>query len=43
MFDTNVSGVIYGSKAVVEHFKRGVPGALINVGSLLDCYLKLLR
>ncbi|MFC4402849.1 SDR family oxidoreductase [Gracilibacillus xinjiangensis] len=35
MFETNFWGVVYGSKAAVEHFKeRGVPGALINVGSL---------
>ncbi|QKY71582.1 SDR family oxidoreductase [Lentibacillus sp. CBA3610] len=35
MFDTNFWGVVYGSKIAVNHFKeRGVPGALINVGSL---------
>ncbi len=35
MFDTNYWGVVYGSKEAVKHFKgRGVPGALINVGSL---------
>lgn len=35
MFDTNFWGVVYGSKAAVNHFsERGVPGALINVGSL---------
>ncbi|SES28345.1 Short-chain dehydrogenase [Gracilibacillus ureilyticus] len=35
MFQTNFWGVVYGSKAAVKHFKeRGVPGALINVGSL---------
>ncbi|MFD1361043.1 SDR family oxidoreductase [Lentibacillus salinarum] len=35
MFDTNFWGVVYGSKIAVNHFReRGVPGALINVGSL---------
>ncbi|MEN0658675.1 SDR family oxidoreductase [Caldifermentibacillus hisashii] len=35
MFDTNYWGVVYGSRVAVAHFKeRGVPGALINVGSL---------
>lgn len=35
MFDTNFWGVVYGSRAAVRHFReRGVPGALINVGSL---------
>ncbi|MGM0904896.1 MAG: SDR family oxidoreductase [Bacillota bacterium] len=35
MFDTNFWGVVYGSKAAVRHFQeRGVPGALINVGSI---------
>lgn len=35
MFDTNFWGVVYGSRVAVKHFKeRGVPGALINVGSL---------
>ncbi|MBT2214948.1 SDR family NAD(P)-dependent oxidoreductase [Virgibacillus dakarensis] len=35
MFATNFWGVVYGSKAAVKHFKeRGVPSALINVGSL---------
>nr|WP_254660844.1 SDR family oxidoreductase [Bacillus sp. FJAT-27225] len=35
MFDTNFWGAVYGSRVAVEHFKqRGVPGALINVGSL---------
>ena len=35
MFDTNYWGVVYGSKMAVKHYKeRGVPGALINVGSL---------
>lgn len=35
MFDTNFWSVVYGTKAAVKHFKdRGVPGALINVGSI---------
>ncbi|PWA08438.1 oxidoreductase [Pueribacillus theae] len=35
MFETNFWGVVYGTKAAVNHFKdRDVPGALINVGSL---------
>ncbi|WP_163971076.1 SDR family oxidoreductase [Oceanobacillus halotolerans] len=35
MFDTNFWSVVYGSKVAVKHFKdRGVPGSLINVGSL---------
>jgi len=35
MFNTNFWGVVYGTRAAVKHFKeRGVPGALINVGSL---------
>lgn len=35
MFDTNFWSVVYGTRAAVCHFKeRGVPGALINVGSL---------
>ncbi|WP_138419320.1 SDR family oxidoreductase [Aquibacillus sediminis] len=35
MHDTNYWGVVYGSKVAVNHFKqRGIPGALINVGSL---------
>lgn len=35
MFDTNFWGVVYGSRVAVKHFKeRGIPGALINVGSL---------
>lgn len=35
MFDTNFWGVVYGTKQAVKHFKeRGIPGALINVGSL---------
>lgn len=34
MFATNFWGVVYGSKEAVKHYKeRGVPGALINVGS----------
>jgi len=34
MFETNFWSVVYGSRAAVKHFKqRGVPGALINVGS----------
>ena len=35
MFETNFWSVVYGSRTAVKHFKdRGVPGALINVGSL---------
>ena len=35
MFDTVYWGVVYGSRTAVKHFtKRGVPGAIINVGSL---------
>ena len=35
MFKTNFWGVVYGTRVAVNHFKeRGVPGALINVGSL---------
>lgn len=35
MFDTVYWSVVYGSKAAVRHFtERGVPGALINVGSI---------
>lgn len=35
LFDTNYWGVVYGSRVAVNHFQeRGVPGALINVGSL---------
>jgi NAD(P)-dependent dehydrogenase (short-subunit alcohol dehydrogenase family) len=35
MFDTNFWSVVYGTKVAVKHFKdRGVPGTLINVGSL---------
>lgn len=35
MFETNFWGVVYGSKAAVEHYKdRKTPGALINVGAL---------
>ncbi|WHY75098.1 SDR family oxidoreductase [Fictibacillus enclensis] len=35
MFETNFWGVVYGSRMAVKHFtERGVPGALINVGSL---------
>ncbi|HEY4602010.1 MAG TPA: SDR family oxidoreductase [Cerasibacillus sp.] len=35
MFDTNYWGVVYGSKEAVKHYtERGIPGALINVGSL---------
>ena len=35
MFDTNFWSVVYGTKAAVKHFKeRGIPGALINVGSI---------
>jgi NAD(P)-dependent dehydrogenase (short-subunit alcohol dehydrogenase family) len=35
LFETNFWSVVYGSRAAVKHFKeRGVPGALINVGSL---------
>ncbi|QHJ70623.1 SDR family NAD(P)-dependent oxidoreductase [Planococcus halotolerans] len=34
-FDTNFWSVVYGSRAAVNHFKeRGVPGALINVGTV---------
>ncbi|RNF39871.1 SDR family oxidoreductase [Planococcus salinus] len=34
-FDTNFWSVVYGSRAAVKHFKeRGVPGALINVGTV---------
>lgn len=36
MFDTNFWGVVYGSRAAVNHFKqRQSNGALINVGSFL--------
>ncbi|MBV9386395.1 MAG: SDR family oxidoreductase [Chroococcidiopsidaceae cyanobacterium CP_BM_ER_R8_30] len=36
MFDTNFWGVVYGSRAAVNHFRqRGSSGALINVGSFL--------
>ncbi|MBW4623278.1 MAG: SDR family oxidoreductase [Cyanosarcina radialis HA8281-LM2] len=37
MFDTNFWGVVYGSRAAVNHFKQRVigSGALINVGSFL--------
>ncbi|WP_186578277.1 SDR family oxidoreductase [Aquibacillus kalidii] len=35
MHDTNYWGVVYGSRVAVKHFReRGIPGALINVGSL---------
>ncbi|MEW4369941.1 SDR family oxidoreductase [Paenibacillus kandeliae] len=35
MFDTVYWGVVYGSRVAVQHFaERGVPGALINVGSI---------
>lgn len=35
MFDTVYWGVVYGSRVAVQHFtERGVPGALINVGSV---------
>lgn len=35
MFDTNFWSQVYGSRIAVNHFKeRGVPGALINVGSV---------
>lgn len=35
MFDTNFWSVVYGSKVAVNHFReQGIPGALINVGSL---------
>ncbi|TWT13234.1 SDR family oxidoreductase [Planomicrobium sp. CPCC 101079] len=35
MFDTNFWGVVYGMRAAVRHYKeRGVPGAIVNVGSL---------
>lgn len=35
MFATNFWGVVYGTRVAVNHFKkRGIPGALINVGSL---------
>ncbi|OWA37590.1 oxidoreductase [Saccharibacillus sp. O16] len=35
MFDTVYWSVVYGSKTAVRHFKqRGVPGALINIGSI---------
>ncbi|BEV39504.1 SDR family oxidoreductase [Bacillus stercoris] len=35
MFDTNFWGPVYGTRAAVKHYTgRGVPGALINVGSL---------
>ena len=35
MFDTDFWGVVYGSRAAVEHYKdRKTPGALINIGSL---------
>ncbi len=34
MFDTVFWGVVYGSRIAVEHYKkRGVPGAIINIGS----------
>ncbi|WP_411346957.1 SDR family oxidoreductase [Paenibacillus sp. WLX2291] len=36
LFDTVYWGVVYGSRVAVQHFtERGVPGALINIGSLL--------
>ncbi|KAB8321093.1 SDR family oxidoreductase [Tolypothrix campylonemoides VB511288] len=37
MFDTNFWGVVYGSRAAVNHFKKrqSGSGALINVGSFL--------
>jgi short-subunit dehydrogenase len=37
MFDTNFLGVVYGSRAAVNHFKERTigSGALINVGSFL--------
>ena len=36
MFDTNYWGVVYGSRAAVEHFKgrTGPAGAIINTGSI---------
>ncbi|MCY8394525.1 SDR family oxidoreductase [Bacillus spizizenii] len=35
MFDANFWGPVYGTRAAVKHYtSRGVPGALINVGSL---------
>lgn len=34
MFDTVFWGVVYGSRIAVEHYKnRGIPGAIINIGS----------
>ncbi|RYL93514.1 SDR family NAD(P)-dependent oxidoreductase [Sporolactobacillus sp. THM7-4] len=34
MFDTNFWGVVYGTRAAVKHYKeRGVPGAIVNIGS----------
>ncbi len=34
MFDTNFWGTVYGCRTAVRHFKeRGIPGALVNVGS----------
>lgn len=34
-FDTNFWSIVYGSRAAVRHFKeRGIPGALINVGTV---------
>ncbi|WP_042224637.1 SDR family oxidoreductase [Oceanobacillus manasiensis] len=35
MYDTNFWSVVYGTRVAVRHYKeRGVPGSLINIGSL---------
>ncbi len=35
MYDTNFWGAVYGTRLAVQHYKsRGVPGAVINIGSL---------
>ncbi|MFP7255044.1 SDR family oxidoreductase [Terribacillus goriensis] len=35
LFATNFWGVVYGSRTAVQHYlERGVPGALINIGSV---------
>ena len=36
LFDTNVWGVVHGSRAAVEHLRRRGGGAIINVGSVLS-------
>ncbi|MFP7478292.1 SDR family oxidoreductase [Terribacillus saccharophilus] len=35
LFATNFWGVVYGSRAAVQHYReRSIPGALINIGSI---------